>query len=145
MEKKINVLGMLEALNDFRQTKEDGTYDFQTHENVEYASGYQVSFVRPEIFDQLSAEQWDTLTSYYCDYLQSAAHIGVYAGDAEISFHSMESTKAEEVMEKFNQESLLDWAGRANYPQDATRWFVMNRNFDENKLVNYNEILESIQ
>ena len=139
------ITNVLKTLNDFQHTKEDGTYEYQTHETVEYPSGYQVSFVRPEIFKQLNAEEWDILTSFYCDYLQSKVHIGVYDGAAEISFHSLDLAKSEEVMEQFNQESLLDWEKKLKYPQDITRWFVMNQNFDENKLVNYHEILEQIQ
>ena len=54
--------------------KEDGTYDFCTGESVSYESGYQVSFVRPEAFEQLHKEDWDTLTNYLCLYLESKAH-----------------------------------------------------------------------
>lgn len=140
--KKIN--NVLKTLNDFQLTKEDGTYDYHTHEVVVYSSGYQVTFVRPEAFEQLNNEQWDILTAFYCDYLGSKVHIGVYDGDAEISFHSSELAKSEEIMEKFNQESILDWEQKEQYPQDFTRWFIMNQNFDKNKLVNYYEILEQI-
>lgn len=141
----VKIKNVLETLNDFQLTKEDGTYEYQTHEVVEYPSGYQVSFVRPEAFEQLDNDQWDTLTTFYCDYLGSEAHIGVYGGEAEISFHSLELTKSEEVMKKFNQESILDWEKKGKYPHDYTRWLIMNQNFDENKLVNYHEILEQIQ
>lgn len=139
------IANVLKTLHGFQSTKVDGTYEYQTHEAVDYPSGYQVSFVRPEAFEQLNDRDWDILTSFYCDYLQSKAHIGVYDGAAEISFHSLELSKAEEVMKEFNQESLLDWEKKMQYPQDSTRWLVMNRNFDENELVNYHEILKRIQ
>lgn len=137
------ITNVLKTIIDF-QSVEDGTYEYLTHEIIEYFSGYQVSFVRPEAFEQLSCDEWDTLTTYYCGYLQSKAHIGVYGGSVEISFHSIEFLKVEEIMKEFNQESILDWKERAEHPDDFTHWFIMNRNYDENKLVNYHEILERV-
>lgn len=123
----------------------DGTYEFLTHRTVEYSSGYQVSFVRPEAFEQLSHEEWDILTLYCCVYTQSDAHIGVYDGSSEISFHCMDIFKAEKIMNDFNQESILKWKDKEAYPEDLLRWFIFNPNYDENKMVNYHEILERVQ
>ena len=133
-----------DALSNFVPS-EDGTYELLTHRSVEYSSGYQVSFVRPEAIEQLSHEEWDILTSYCCGYTQSDAHIGVYAGSSEISFHCMDISKAEKMMYEFNQETILDWKEKETYPEDFIRWFIVNPNFDENKMVNYHEILERIQ
>lgn len=132
-------------LDDFRHLKKDGTYRYQTGEAVEYPTGYQVSFVRPEAFEELNDEEWDILTSFCCDYLQSEPHIGVYDGEVEVSFHSFELEKSEDIMRKFNQESLLDWEQKSKYPEDFVRWLIMNQNYDENELVNYHEILAHIQ
>lgn len=137
------ITNVINALNDFKSSK-DGTYIFKTHEPVEYSTGYQVSFVRPEAFEQLSDNKWDILTEYYCNYLQSDAHIGVYCGSTEVSFHSMDRSKAEETMKLFNQESLLDWAKKVECPESITQWLIMNQNYDESKLVNYHEILNQI-
>ncbi len=139
------VVDVLKTLNEFQHTKEDGTYEYRTGEVVEYSTGYQVSFVRPEAFRELNDDEWDVLTSFYCDYLQSEPHIGIYGGEVEVSFHSFELEKSEEVMRRFNQESVLDWEQKVKYPEDFTRWLIMNQNYDENELVNYHEILEQIQ
>lgn len=140
MQKITNVLS---ALNDFKLAK-DGTYELLTHQPVEYFSGYQVSFVRPEAFEQLTPVEWDILTTYYCEHLQSNVHIGVYDGSGEVSFHSADFSKAEEVMDEFNQESILNWEEKAMFPEEIIRWFIFNPNFDAKKVVNYHEILERI-
>ncbi len=139
------ITNVLKTLNDFRNIKEDGTYEYQTGEAVEYSTGYQVSFVRPEAFTQLKDEEWDTLTSFCCNYLQSEPHIGVYGGEAEVSFHSLDLAKSEEIMRTFNQESIFDWQQKEKYPDDFTRCLIMNQNFDKDELVNYHEILKRIQ
>lgn len=123
---------------------QDGTYEYRTREAVEYDTGYQVSFVRPEAFDRLDQKDWDSLITYCCEYLQSNAHIGVYNGSVEVSFHSMDRSKAEEIMVKFNQESILDWGKKAAYPTSITKWFIMNKDFNETGVVNYHEILKQI-
>ena len=134
---------VLDALKSFA-VAEDGTYDLLTHQPVEYTTGYQVSFVRPEDFGVLSCDEWDILTLYSCEYLQSNPHIGVYDGAAELSFHSLEPAKAENMMAEFNQESILDWKAKTEYPEDYIRWLIYNPNYDENKMVNYHEILKRI-
>lgn len=141
MQKITNVL---DALNDFKSEK-DGTYELTTHHPVDYFSGYQVSFVRPEAFNQLAHAEWDIFTAYFCEYFQSRAHIGVYDGSAEVSFLSMELSKAEGVMHAFNQESILNWKEKAAFPEEVIRWFIFNPEFDADKVVNYHEILERIQ
>lgn len=138
-----HISNVLDALIEFK-SEDDGTYELLTHQLIEYSSGYQVSFVRPEAFEQLSHDEWDLLTAYCCEHLNSEAHIGVYNGSAEVSFHSMERFKAEETMDQFNQESILDWDKKVVYPEEIIRWFIFNPNYDKNKTVNYHEILKRI-
>ncbi len=136
-----NVIGFIVKFKTF----EDGTYDFTTGKIVEYFSGYQVSFVRPEAFKQLSHQDWDTITNYMCVYLDSIAHIGVYCGDAEVSFHSISNEKSIKIMEKYNQESILDWEKKQRFPEDVASWFIINRFFDNERVIDYDKILEEIQ
>lgn len=127
------------------QAKEDGTYNLISQRLVEYPLGFQVSFVRKEAFEQLTHEDWNTLTEHYSAYLESEPHIGVFNGDAEISFHAMDRVKADQTMEEFNQESILDWKSKNDYPDDIDRWFIINLNFNPEKVVNYDEVLKRIQ
>ena len=143
MQKIENVLAHIERFKNLG----DGTYNMNTGEPVEYPIGYQVSFVRPEAFAQLNNQNWDTITNYLCGYLDSLAHIGVYCGEAEVSFHSVSKDKAVEIMERYNQESILDWEKKIAQPQPEfwMDWLIFNRLFDEKKVVNYDKILEEIQ
>lgn len=126
------------------QNKEDGTYDIRTGLVVEYSDGYQVSFVRPEAFKQLDAEKWDYLVNYYCRYLDSIVHIGVYDSGKEVSFRSLDRDKAEDVMKIYNQESILDWNEKSSYPDEPSRWFITNKLFDVNVVINYDKIIRDI-
>ncbi len=137
------VKNVLKSITSYKN-KEDGTYGFRTGERVEHLTGYQVSFVRPEAFDQLSPENWDALTSYYCIYLDSPPYIGVYSGNAEISFHSASIEKAIEVMEQFNQESILDWNKKQDSQVVDDSCFIVNRYFDEDRVIDYGKILKEI-
>ena len=138
------VSNVLDSLNSFNN-KTDGTYSLITGELVEYTLGFQVSFVRPEAFEQLTRHQWDLLSNYFCVFLDSIVHIGVYCGGTEVSYHCIEKAKALITMEEFNQESILDWESKCNYPNDFSRWFILNRKYDEKMEVNYNEFLTAIQ
>ena len=140
MQEIKNVVEYIEKYKNF----DDGTYNIDTGETVGYNIGYQVSFVRPEAFTQLNNHKWDAITNHFCEYFDSLAHIGVYNGDAEVSFHSLSEDKAMEVMKRFNQESILDWKRKKEQPECSTNWFILNRLFDEKKVVNYDEILEEI-
>lgn len=140
MQKASNILDAIVAF----KTKDDGTYNFYTGLPIEYKNGFQVSFVRPEAFSQLSPQIWDDLSNYYCLYFDSIVHIGVYCEDAEVSFLSIDKTKAEKTMVLYNQESILDWEKRASRPEDPNSWFVMNRSFDDKMVIDYDKIIEKI-
>lgn len=135
--------GILKQILEFKEYP-DGTYSINTRAIIEYNEGYQVSFVRPEAFKQLSEKEWDILTDFYCNYFESIVHIGVYCGEAEVSFHSTLEEKALSVMEMFNQESILDWKRKKQNPDRVETWFIMNRLYSERKVLNYGEILEKI-
>ena len=134
---------VLRVLTEFK-SRSDGTYDFNTMVLVEYINGYQVSFVRPEAFEQLSSEQWDKITNYYIDYFNSDANIGVYDGGAEVSFHCREKQKSIEVMEKYNQESVLDWEKKTKEPDNIPSWFIINRLFNKELILDYDKIIKEI-
>lgn len=141
MNKVTNVVDKLVQFKD----KSDGTYDFNTLESVEYDAGYQVTFVRPEAFKILNKDQWDLITNYFCNILNSDIYVGVYQGTSEVSFHCIPKDKAIEIMQEYNQECIMDWFEKSNNPSDSTSWFIMNRTFDDKKLVNYDEIIRKIQ
>lgn len=135
-----NVVDLIEKSKNL----DDGTYDITTGEVINYSLGYQVSFVRPEAFHQLSRQDWDIITNYLCEYLDSLVHIGVYCGDAEVSFHSISKEKSLIIMEKYNQESILDWEKKQAFPELIENWFIINRFFDSERVVDYDEILKEI-
>ena len=138
---------IIDILNEFK-IYDDGTYDISTCEPIEHSSGYQVSFVRPEAFSQLTRNDWDILTNYLCEYLDSPAYIGVYSNVPEISFHTSFLDRAIETMVRFNQESVLLWEQKSAFPDFELFfdiWFLVNNVFDENKVVDYDEILKTLQ
>lgn len=137
------VANIFDSISSFKK-KDDGTYDVTSGKDVNYNGGYQVTFVRPEAFEQLSAQDWDDMTNYFCNFFDSVAHIGVYDGSAEVSFHCSSIEKAERIMKEFNQESILDWSKKQKFPDQIDSWFIVNRNFDFDKVINYGEILTKI-
>ncbi len=143
-QKVKNILSTVNKFKDKKDLEDCATYDPISEKRVEYEEGYQVSFVRPEAFKRLDSRQWDIITNHLCEYLDSAAHIGVYYGDVEVSFHSLDKAKANETMETYNQESMLDWEEKKKYPDESERYLIMNQHFDENTELNYDQIIESI-
>lgn len=137
------VKNVLESMKSFNK-KEDGTYNITTKKSVEYTDGFQVSFVRPEAFEQLNPQDWDNITNYFCEYFKSIAHIGVYCSDTEVSFHSISCEKALNTMVEYNQESILDWKNKHNYPDLMENWFIINRFYKEDRVINYEKILSKI-
>lgn len=139
-----SVKNVFDVLNRFN-CKSEGTYSFLTGETMEYEAGYQVSFVRPEAFDQLNHQDWDDITNHYCTYLDSIAHIGVYGGTPEISFHCSPIEKALEVMEEYNQESIFNWEKKKQTPDNEDNWYIANQKFDEKRVLDYGQILNKIR
>lgn len=135
---------ILNSINEFKK-KTDGTYEIVTGEEVVYEDGFQVSFVRPEAFVQLNKDQWDIITNYFCIYLNSEAHMGVYDGNAEVSFHCIPLDSAICIMEEYNQESILDWNEKNKHPDMIERWFIVNQNFRQEIVIDYGKVLEKIQ
>ena len=134
---------VLEHIKKFENIS-DGTYDILTSKSVEYQEGYQVSFVRPEAFEFLSKQGWDIITNHLCKLLNSIAHIGVYGGNPEVSFHCLDKRKALQTMEKYNQESIFDWERNYKYPNSEQDWFILNQLFDKEKVLDYDKIIEEI-
>ena len=125
-------------------SKSDGTYDAETGEPIDYPDGYQVSFVRPNAFDQLSDEQWDELSSYIAEKYGSKEHIGVYDGNAETSFRITNLEDAKELMYIFNQDSILNWEKK--HLLDTPDWLqAYVWNYSDRKEVNYDEVLRRIR
>lgn len=122
----------------------NGTYNFFTYDPIEYPFGFQVSFVRPEAFKSLTEKDWDTLTNYYIYFCDSPPYIGIYCNDPEISFRCRSKEKALNIMEEYNQESILDWKKKKQYPTEAEHWFILNREYDEHKVVDYEQALRKI-
>ena len=137
------VKNVLKAIESFKD-REDGTYEFETGNNVEYSAGYQVSFVRPEAFEQLSSEDWDGLTNFCCTYLDSPPYIGVYMGGPEVSFHVTSLEKAVKIANKFNQESILVWSKKQAEQGSDDGCLIINKKFDMNKVIEYGKILKEI-
>lgn len=141
IQKTKDIVGSINAF----KGKPDGTYSLETRKEVAYDSGYQVSFVRPEAFLQLNSQDWDDITNSFCQYLGSIAHIGVYNGEAEVSFYSTSLDKARGIMKRCNQESILDWAAKHDNPDLIESWFIINPYFDPKAVVDYAKVLDEIQ
>lgn len=141
---KQRVTNVLNSIEMFKK-KKDGTYNIKTGKDVEYLNGFQVSFVRPEAFEQLNHDDWDNITNYFCEFFNSDAHIGVYCGSAEVSFHSISCEKAINTMVKYNQQSMLDWDKKNKYPDSMDAWLIMNKFYDEGVMIRYEEIFNEIQ
>jgi len=127
-------------------SKEDGTYDAETGEPIDYRDGFQVSFVRPEAFDKLTDEQWDELSNHLAEKYGSKEHIGVYGGVAETSFRVNSLEDARELMYDFNQESILIWENKHLIGTDEDyKAFIVNPRFNENLEVNYERVMRKIR
>lgn len=140
---KQKVKNVLNLINLF-SGKPDGTYDISTGKEVTYTCGYQVSFVRPEAFQQLNSEEWDEITNCFSTYFDSAPNIGVYCNNAEVSFCCISRDKSEKAMEELNQESILDWKSKEENPDSIEKWFILNSKYDEKKVLNYGEIFKKV-
>lgn len=91
------------------KNNEDGTYDIETGDKVEFSSGYQVSFHQSDV--NYTDEEYDRLTNEVAARTQSRAYAGVY-GEPEVSFRCENLEDALKIAKEFNQESIYDWSNK---------------------------------
>lgn len=114
---------MYKSKLNFLKSKEDGTYDLDTGEKVDFGTeGYNVSF-------EQSSDNY-TLSEYY-DKIQECrskcdgkVYGGVFGGDPEISFYTKDLNTAKEIMYKYNQHSI--WSNELGD-------IIANDKYDEKK------------
>ena len=123
--------------------KKDGTYNQKTGKAVQYKNGYQFSFVRDEAFKQLNGDEWDLLTEHIINSVHSKEHIGVFEGKAETSFRTETGDEAMYFARLFNQQSILDWEAKTKGASWET-FLITNDSFDENKEVDYDNIIRKV-
>lgn len=86
---------------------EDGTYNLETLEAVEFNKGYQVTFC--QVGDNYSDDDYDFLVSMFTEVSSDGiVYAGVF-GNPEISFHFANLETAIRYAKKFNQISVWDW------------------------------------
>ena len=86
--------------------KEQATYDLETGERIEHASGFQVAF--QQTTDEYTDDEYDAKVNEVAKQTGSRAQAGVY-GEPEVSFRVDDLDKAMEIAEKYNQISIWDW------------------------------------
>lgn len=87
---------------------EDGTYDLNTMTQVNYDSGYQVTF--SQIGDNYSdAEYADRVNEFLAVSSDGKTLAGKFEGTPEVSFHCNNRATAVRLARKYNQISIWDW------------------------------------
>lgn len=84
----------------------DGTYSFETGENISFESGYQVSFERPEHSDAKRVKGYKEFLAASSD---GTAYLGYFEGVPEFSFHFSDFDTAMGLAKKYNQMGIWDW------------------------------------
>ena len=93
---------------------EDGTFDLDTGEPVEFKTGFQVSF-QEETTERkghgayIDDDEYDRRVEVLSKELGAKPNLARF-GEPEISFHVDSYDKAMEVARRHNQESIWDWA-----------------------------------
>ena len=88
---------------------EDGTYNLDTLEPVNYSSGYQVTF--SQIGDNYSASQYADKVNEFLDASSDGiTSAGKFGGTPEVSFHVSSKAAAAALAKKYNQQSIWDWS-----------------------------------
>ena len=88
---------------------EDGTYNLDTLEPVDYSSGYQVTFY--QIGDRYSpAEYADRVNEFLAVSSDGISSAGKFGGAPEVSFHVSDKSAAISLAKKYNQQSIWDWS-----------------------------------
>lgn len=86
----------------------DGTYDINTMQQVDYPSGYQVTF--SQIGDNYSDSEYAEKVSEFMKVSSDGKVLaGKFEGTPEISFHTNSKSSAIKLAKKYNQISIWDW------------------------------------
>lgn len=97
-----------EKLKELEDDKfEDGTYDINTKQSVEFDSGYQATF--QQLNDKYTDAEFGDLVKKYADSTDGKVYAGKFGGSPEISFHFENEKDALEICKKYNQVSYWDW------------------------------------
>lgn len=86
---------------------EDGTYDIDTKESVEFNDGYQATF--QQLNDKYTDEEFGELVQKYSNKTDGKVYAGKFGGSPEISFHFDNEKDAIEICRKYNQVSYWNW------------------------------------
>lgn len=87
---------------------EDGTYDLNTMQPVEYDSGYQVTF--SQIGDNYSDEEYASKVNEFLGVSSDGKTLaGKFEETPEVSFHVDSRRTAVRLAKKYNQISIWDW------------------------------------
>lgn len=99
------IKGKIEELKSDRY--EDGTYDIDTKESVNFNSGYQATF--QQLNDKYTDKEFGELVKKYADSTDGKVYAGKFGGSPEISFHFENEKDALEICKKYNQVSYWNW------------------------------------
>lgn len=87
--------------------KDEGTYDLETGESVNYESGYQVSFQQTS--DNYTEDQFDEKVAELARRTGTNADAGIFDDNPEVSFHVENLKQSMEIAVEYNQHSVWDW------------------------------------
>lgn len=87
--------------------KEEGTFDVDTKERINYNQGYQVSFETNN--DNYTSTQYDEISYRLSLNTDGKAYMGVWGGSIEASFFFRDRNFAKIIASAFNQIASYDW------------------------------------
>ena len=87
---------------------EDGTYDLGTMRTVNFSKGYQVTFQQRKC-TEYTKSFYNALVDCIGNYTGSNVYVGVYEGQTELSFHTLDELTALDIAIEFHQDSYFDW------------------------------------
>lgn len=97
----------------------DGTYNVDTLEPVEFDDGFQVTFC--QIGDNYSDEEYaDLVNEFYDLSTDRTSYAGKFGGEPEISFHFGSMEDDVRLAKKYNQISVWDWKNMNEIPTGGT-------------------------
>ena len=89
-------------------TFEDGTYNLNTLETVEFNHGFQVTFC--QIGDNYTDDDYEFIVEMFREMSEDGVvYLGKFEGSAEISFLFTDKLTAIKYAKMFNQISIWDW------------------------------------